>query len=106
RSRLARAGLRLAEHVPSGEQRRNRRLLNRRRRLVADGPDGGENGLAQTEAIEGRKGGGRGHGGRDDPRTRLAAQRLRVSPSAKSVFQRKRREVRVGVVMVRVLVAL
>jgi hypothetical protein len=33
---LARAGLRGAEHVAAGEQRRDRRRLDRRRRLVAD----------------------------------------------------------------------
>jgi hypothetical protein len=60
---LARTGLRLAQHVAAREQRGYRRLLDRRRRFVADGAHGGEHGFAQAETVEGYGGGsGFGHG--------------------------------------------
>ena len=48
RGRLAGAGLRLAEQVAALEQRRDRGLLDRRRRLVAYGAHGREHGVAQA----------------------------------------------------------
>ena len=48
RGRLAGAGLRLTEHVAALEQRRDRGLLDRRRRFVADGAHGREHGFAQA----------------------------------------------------------
>ena len=46
--RLARARLRLAEQVAAFQQRRDRRALDRRWRLVADLADGGEHGGRET----------------------------------------------------------
>ena len=52
RRRLAGAGLRLADHVAAREQRRDRLLLDRARRLVADIAQGREHGLGQPELLE------------------------------------------------------
>ena len=52
--RLAGAGLGLADHVAAFEQRRDRLLLDRARRLVADVVEGLQERLGQAELGEGR----------------------------------------------------
>ncbi len=52
RGGLAGAGLRLADHVAPAEQRRDRLLLDRARRLVADLAQRGEHGLGKAELLE------------------------------------------------------
>ena len=54
RGRLAGAGLGLADHVAALEQRRDRLLLDRARRLVADVVEGLQEWLGQPELGEGR----------------------------------------------------
>ena len=51
---LARAGLRLADHVLAVEQVRDRLLLDRARRLVADVAEGGAEMQAEREGLERR----------------------------------------------------
>ena len=53
RRRLARAGLRLADQVAPGEHQRDRLLLDRRRRLVAEGGEGLDDLRAETEVGKG-----------------------------------------------------
>ena len=54
RRRLARAGLRLADHVRAGEQRRDALLLDRAGRFVADVAQRVEEGVGEAELGEGR----------------------------------------------------
>ena len=49
---LARSGLRLSDHIAPGQQRRDRLLLDRARRLIADLAHGRENGLRQAKLLE------------------------------------------------------
>ena len=55
RRRLARAGLRLADQVAPGEHRRDRLLLDRRRRLVADLGERLQDGRRKPQALERRR---------------------------------------------------
>ena len=64
RGRLAGAGLRRAEHVAPGQQRRNRRGLDRRRGLVAHVAHRLQHGVVEAEIGEGEGGGRRGLVGR------------------------------------------
>ena len=64
RGGLSGAGLRRAEHVAAGEQRRDRRRLDRRRGLVAHVAHRLQHGVVEAEIGEGEGGGRRGLVGR------------------------------------------